>query len=106
MQDDVCAWLGARGEGTQPCVERQGARQTEGCARLRDEDGEGSNGRDGAIVDEGGGGYLCVIACWADEGQQLCGKGGDGGGFCLSVGEDVEGVVECGEECGEAAWGS
>jgi hypothetical protein len=105
MQDDVCAGLGARREVPQPGVEREEAEEAEGCAGLGDEDCEGGDRGYAAGADEGCGGELAVVAGGADQGEEVLRKGGDGGGFCLEVGEDVEGVVKCGEEGGEAAGG-
>lgn len=104
VQDHVCAWLGARRERAQPCVQREEAKQPQVGARLGQQDGQGSNGRHGAIVDDAGGGYLCVVARGADEGEEALGKGRDGGRLCLQVRDNVQRVVEGREEGGEAAW--
>lgn len=98
MQDRIGARLRAGKECAQPCVEREGAEEAQCCARFRDQDCQSSNRRYCACIDQGCGAGLCDGARCVEEREQLSEERGEGRRLGLRVCEDVEGVIECGEE--------
>jgi hypothetical protein len=97
MQHYISTWFRASDQRAQPCVQREQSKQSQRRARFADQHREGGDGRHGArTVDEGVRGDFRIVACGADEVEELCRERGERGGFGLQVCEDVERVVECG----------
>lgn len=98
VQHHVSTRLRARHQRAQPCVQREEAKETQCCARFGYEHRQGSNGRDAGTVYQRCGRNFGIVARGSDKPDDACREGGDGGGFCLEVGEDVEGIIEGREE--------
>lgn len=74
MQDDVSAGFGALDERAQPCIKREEAEEAQCCARFGNEDCEGGDGRYAGAGYEGCGWQFLVVACGADEGEEVGGE--------------------------------
>ena len=110
VQGPILVWLRALGQGAEPDVKREEAEEAQGGARAAKNCSEGrdAGGTGRGTTDWGFGrfdcGCGCDIAIIVDEFEEKLRERRKGWSLGLEVAQEVESVVECREEGGEAAW--